>query len=72
MVRFSAAARSIYRLNSDQGARRFGRGANHSLPSSADSEIEWSYTSSAPYTFMAGAETTFFTFFIPCLTIQLL
>jgi hypothetical protein len=62
VVGFSAAARSIYLLNSDQGARRFGRGANHSLPSSADAENEWSCTSNTPYTFMAGAKTTFIFF----------
>ena len=45
-----------------RGTRRFGRGANHSLPSSADTENECSYTSNAPYTFMAGAKTTFMLF----------
>ena len=63
MARFSAVARSIYFLNSE-GARRFGRGANHSFPSSADAENDWSYTTSTPYTFMAVAKTTFILFYL--------
>jgi hypothetical protein len=46
------------------GAKQPGREADNSPPSSAEVKNEWSYTSSAPYAFVACKRITLFFFLL--------